>query len=258
MMVEDLFGIKIEPSEKTSPGDKVRFTAGVRDVLARILDSEGGKALARSIRFHKKTVLLQPYEGGDGCNAAEWHWGKRGETYSTVRFSPGSCGSGGCTAPCKGIINASLPHEVLFHELVHSLRRVSGHMHSWLLLGKMLNYQDSEEFTAILTTNIFISDVTNHQKSGLRADYATDDALDPALADSFGFFATGTKAFNLIATFCDENRAFTNLLAHVHARFNPIAVYYQNQRKAFEIAAEGDSEEVFRHTFAAATAVTSP
>ena len=258
MMIEERFGITIDPTWQGAPGNKLRFIAGVRDVLARILSSEGGKALARSLRYHKKTVLLQPYEGDVGCNAQEWHWGTRGDTYSTVRFSPGSCGSGGCTAPCKGIINASLPHEVLFHELVHSLRRVSGHLHSWLLLGKMLNYQDSEEFTAILTTNIFISDVTNHQKSGLRADYATDDALDPALADSLGFFATGTKAFNLIATFCDENRGFTNLLAHVRARFNPIAVYYQNQRKAFEIAAEGDSEEVFRHTFDAATANTGP
>jgi adenylate kinase family enzyme len=96
------------------------------------------------------------------------------------------------------------------------------------------------------------------RQADVGVDVATDDALDPALADSFGFFATGTKAFNLIATFCDENRAFTNLLAHVHARFNPIAVYYQNQRKAFEIAAEGDSEEVFRHTFDAATANTGP
>jgi adenylate kinase family enzyme len=253
MMVEELFGIKIEPSEKSSPRDQVLFTAGVRDVLSRILDSEGGKALARSIRYHNKTVLLQPYDG-EGCNAQEWHWGTRGETYSTVRFSPGACGSGGCTSPCKGIINASLPHEVLFHELVHSLRRVSGHLHSWILLGKMLNYQDSEEFTAILTTNIFISDVTNHQKSGLRADYATDDALDPALADSFGFFSTGTKVFNLIATFCDENPAFTKMLAHMHARFNPIAAYYHNQRKAFEIAADGDAEEVFGHTFDAANA----
>ena len=257
-MIEERFGIKIDPTWQGAAGNKLRFVAGVRDVLGRILNSDGGKALARSLRYHEKIILLQPYEGDGGCNAQEWHWGPRGETYSTVRFSPGACGSGGCTSPCKGIINASLPHEVLFHELVHSLRRVSGHMHPWLMLGRMLNYQDSEEFTAILTTNIFISDVTNHQKSGLRADYATDDALDPALADSFGFFASGTKAFNLIATFCLENPAFTKMLAHLHARFNPIAVYYHNQRKAFDIAAEGDSEDVFKHTFAAATANTGP
>jgi hypothetical protein len=35
------------------------------------------------------------------------------------------------------------------------------------------------------------------------------------------------------------------MLAKVSARFNPIAAFYKNQRKAFEMAATGDSEFVF-------------
>jgi len=35
------------------------------------------------------------------------------------------------------------------------------------------------------------------------------------------------------------------MLAKVSARFNPIAAFYKNRRKAFEMAARGDSEFVF-------------
>ena len=94
-------------------------------------------------------------------------------------------------------------------------------------------------------TNIFISDVTNHHKTSLRADAQSHAALDPELAGSFRFFSLGTRAFNIIANFCNENRGFTRMLATVSARFNPVAAYYKNPHKAFEMAANGDAENVF-------------
>ena len=237
-MIEKHFGIEIDPTWQGLAGNTDTFVSGVRQVLGQILRSQAGKILARSLLYHNKMTLLQPYEGQD-CNAQEWYWGNREDNYSVVRFRPGTCG---CDAPCKSQKNASLPHEVLFHELVHSLRRVSGHMHSWTLKkSDLAAYGDSEEFIAVVVTNIFISDVTNHNKSGLRADEVSHTALDPKLAESFRFYASGTKAFNLISSFCAENRGFATQLAHVHASFNPVAAFYKNRQKAFNIAADGDS-----------------
>ena len=257
-MIEKQFGIEIDPdwqttsdnatSENVPQLDKALYLGGVRNELARILKSEAGRDLAASLRYHAKTILLVRYTGGDG-NAQEWWWGSSPkENYSMVRFTPAS-GRSPCGEEVRKKRPASLPHEVLFHELVHSLRRMSGKMRGWNLRGKgSISAQGNiEEFIAIMVTNIFISDVTNHYKTGLRDDWSSHSPLDPALAESFRFFALGTRAFNLIATFCDDNPGFTKMLSKVRAHFNPIAAYYRNRQKAFDIAANGDAENTFQN-----------
>jgi len=238
-MIEQRFGIKILPTWHEGPGgNQAEFIRGVRAELSKIILSRAGMALADSLRFHHKTILLMPYEGNDGN--AEEDGVTPGSQQSVVLFTPltrASCCSSGKAA--------TLPHEILVHELVHSLRRISGHLHRNRVINKLQPYSNTEEFLAILVTNIFISDVTNPNKTSLRADHQSHAAVDPELADSFRFFSLGTRAFNVIANFCDENRGFTGMLAKVPARFNPIAAYYKNRRRAFEMAATGDAEAVF-------------
>ena len=249
-MIEKQFNIAIEPDAKpegSPPIDKTLYLSGVRTDLARILRSETGRDLAASLRFHSKQILLVPYPGQDG-NAQEDWWGRSAEdNYSKVRFTPVG-GRSPCGSELRKKQPATLPHEVLFHELVHSLRRISGKMHRYSLwgTGTLSSQGTNEEFIAIMVTNIFISDVTNNFKTGLRKDWVGHSPLDPALAESYRFFALGTKAFNLIATFCDANPGFTQMLSKVRAHFNPIAAYYKNRRKAFEIAANGDPTRVLR------------
>ena len=255
-MIERQFGIEIDAEWVTTSGGEANhhtllnpglYTGLVRNELERILKSDAGRHLAASLRYHSKKILLVPYTGGD-CNAQEWWWGSSAkDNYSMVRFSPATTGS-----PCSGEIKkrrpASLSHEVLYHELVHSLRRMSGKLRGWDLMGTSLADKGNiEEFISVLVTNIFISDVTNNFKTSLRDGWMGHGPLDPALARSYGFFALGTKAYNLIATFCDDNRSFTTMLSKVQAHFNPIAAYYQNPRKAFDIAADGDAEMAFQH-----------
>lgn len=257
-MIEKQFGIEVDPDWQTTSGNatpdngpplnKALFLSGVRNELAKILKSEAGRDLAASLRYHTKLILLVPYPGDDG-NAQEWWWGSSPkDNYSMVRFTPAS-GRSPCGEEVRKKRPASLSHEVLFHELVHSLRRMSGKMRGWNLrgTGTLSGQGNIEEFIAIMVTNIFISDVTNHYKTGLRDDWSSHSPLDPALAESYRFFALGTKAFNLIATFCDDNPGFTKMLSKVRAHFNPIAAYYQNRRKAFDIAANGDAENVFQN-----------
>ena len=255
-MIEKRFNIEIDPELETTTGGatsgkpilKAAYLSGVRNALAWIVESQAGSDLAASLRYHAKTILLVPYTGGD-CNAQEWWWGASAkDNYSIVRFSPPMGGSP-CGEKIKKKRPASLPHEVLFHELVHSLRRISGKLRGWGLqgTGSLSSQGNIEEFIAILVTNIFISDVTNRFKSGLRADWLSHAPLDPKLAQSYRFFSLGTKAYNLIATFCDDNPGFTKMLSKVRAHFNPVAAYYQDKRRAFEMAAQGDSEKVFQN-----------
>ena len=250
-MVEQQFGIQILPIWHGEPsGDPARFTQDVRLELQRILHSRAGRVLADCLRFQfssrapnpggkqGKAVLLMPYEGND-CNAEE-DGVTPGSQQSVVLFTPATRASG-----CSNGKAATLPHEILVHELVHALRRISSHLHAHKVIDKLRPYTHTEEFLAILVTNIFISDVTNHHKTRLRADHQSHAVLDPELADSFRFFSLGTRAFNVISAFCDENSGFARMLANVPARFNPIAAYYRNRRKAFEMAANGDADYVF-------------
>lgn len=243
-MFEQKFGIEIQPMwPDKAEGSPQEFIADVRSELVRILRSQTGQAIANSLKHHRKTILLMPYSGED-CNA-QTDTVSSISTQVVVLYSPRRLRKSPCSNKKSGENNATLPHEILFHELVHALRRVSGHNHRHFQTGQLINYGDSEEFLAILVTNIFISDVSNPNKTGLRAGHEGHLTLEKQLADSFQFFRLGTRAFNIIATFCDENRGFAALLSKVRARFNPVAAYLSNRQKAFSIAAEGDAGTVW-------------
>ena len=126
-MIEQQFGIEIRPIWHDKPGNAEGFTRDIRIELAKILQSRAGRYLAASLRFHKtqpmkQPILVMPYEEND-FNAQE-DAVTRGSLQSVLLFTPATLAS--CCSHGKA---ATLPHEVLFHELVHSLRRVSGHLH---------------------------------------------------------------------------------------------------------------------------------
>lgn len=250
-MIEEQFGIVFGATLWNEPSGSslAKHMHDTRIVLNQILRSRAGHALAASLRFHtsltgplpasnnNKWILLLPYEVND-CNAEEFSLSNSPKP--VVLFSPAKRGSG-----CSNGEAATLPHEVLYHELAHALREISGHLHKHEVINKLVPYTNTEEFLAVLATNIFISDVTNHWKTSLRADHISNATLDPALADSFRFFSLGIRTFNVISTFCNENHGFTRMLATVSAPFNPIAAYYENRQKALDMAADGDAGHIF-------------
>src|SRR4029450_7719334 len=142
-MVEQQFGIQILPTWHGEPaGNPEQFTHDVRVELHRILHSRAGRVLADCLRFQfssrapghgdgrGKVVLVMPYEGND-CNAEE-DGVTPGSQQSVVLFTPAT-GASGCS---KGK-PATLPHQILVHELVHALRRVSGHLHAHRVRNKL-------------------------------------------------------------------------------------------------------------------------
>jgi hypothetical protein len=64
-----------------------------------------------------------------------------------------------------GGTNGALPHEVLFHELIHAFRKITQSANKTFSKpttgGALHDYTDEGEFIAIVTANIFISDPSN-------------------------------------------------------------------------------------------------
>lgn len=252
MNVEQQFGAVIRAMWHGTPtSTEAEYIRDVRATLDRILLSRAGRALAAALRYqfsaaalskvaHGKSILIMPFEDDDDKENAQEDGVTPGADESVVLITPGACKS-----TCSGGRPATLPHEIMHHELVHALRRVSGHKKANRFMDKLKPFTNSEELLAIMLTNIFISDGTNHHKSSLRAEHVGHGKLDPALADSFGYFALGTTAYNVIARFCEENQGYSRMVAEIPAKFNPVWAYYKNRRKAFEIAAGGDADSAF-------------
>jgi hypothetical protein len=236
-MIEKQFNISIMHGS-------LAWAAGVRADLDRIHQTQAGALLARSLRDFKSTITLIPYEGGD-CNAQEGPASKAAPDISVVLFSPRPKGTA-CTNHRESETGAILPHESLHHELVHSLRRISGKFKRFALSGKLDLFHTNEEFYAILATNIYISDRSNRHKSNLRMDHAGHERLEARYESSYRYFQLGTKAYNLIAKFCTDHPDYSKQLAAIRANFNPLAAYYANPRKAFDQAAEGDADATIR------------
>jgi hypothetical protein len=170
-------------------------------------------------------VRIQRYTGGD-CNATEGN--------STVNYSPWLQGPCGHIWTRISKNRGMLPHEVLFHELVHALRDAAGHGNSMApLSGGLKGYDNTEELIAVVVTNVYMADPTNKKadRVGLRRDHGFG-TLNPALADSLEFFASSQDAYKYIDQFCREDAWFTKKLAESKATFNPIAVYYHDQAAA--------------------------
>jgi hypothetical protein len=240
------FGIAIEQTGLTGP-EATNYESVVKMHLDWIEATDVGKALFHAIgrnildaapanlaTFRGTTdmgtaprgVLIQPYTGG-ACNAAELR--------SLVNYSPYIFnGTGPCGHYVQSIVTnrGMLPSEVLFHELVHALRDAAGHGNRTAPLGGGLSgYGDTEEFIAVVVTNIFMTDPTNKYGTGIQVGLRRDHGfgkMTPNLADSLGFFSSSRNTFNRIDRFCKDDPWFTKKLAGTRAAFNPIAAYYNN------------------------------
>jgi hypothetical protein len=234
------YSLTIEAASLT-PAAARAYEAGVKGNLSKLLQTASGRILLNSIRFNARRfnshVKIVPYDGAQGrCNAyVQTEATPAGKMAATVLFSPETWSRSG---PCARILRdntrnkATLPDEVLFHELVHALRTLAQIFKMPLLTGGLYRYEDFDEFCAILATNVHISDRTNRVKTGLSSDHHGGRPLDKQLAGSLAFYQSGRNTFHWVERFCTENRGFTELLAGVKADFNPLAAYYHDREKA--------------------------
>ncbi len=237
MSIEWNFMLDLRPSwvNKTQAAN---WETAVRREIVKIATVNSGQVLLNSIRFHGKWVPITHYDNTQGpVNAyvdPKIGTARDGRPYGAiVYYSPH------LFYPHSGYVstdstknNGEQPDEILFHELVHAFRRVSSKRHREDTSGGLLQYDSNEEFYAILSTNIYVSDPTNKKKSGLREDHQDYAALPPGLAASFDFFKSSRDAFTLVKQFSVDNPGFTKALAGVPAPFNPLAAFFADPAKA--------------------------
>lgn len=249
MGFEKRYSIKIDPFGLAG-AVAVAYEHKVREHLTLIDCTTVGRLLLNSIAWHARntpanlqdgSVPIQPYTGG-ACNATIGHktltqtgWSQPVVNYSPEMFGP----HGACYASLQKdeTSRGLLPDEILFHELVHALRGTSAQYMSLIpLSGGLKRYDSREEFIAVLCTNIYITDPSKKSKSGLRRDHIQYTPLEKGLDGSFEFYRSARNAYAQVAQFCNENRGFTKALSRVKTRFNPIAAYYQDKEKAYQMS----------------------
>jgi hypothetical protein len=126
---------------------------------------------------------------------------------------------------------------------VHSFRRLTKKNNRYALRRGLLQYDNNEEFYAVLVTNVFISDPSNDYKSSLRqGHHAPSQPLDKSLASSLKFFRSSRQAYQLIARFFQDHPTFARQLAKSKAVFNPFAAYDRNPALARQMSESGEAQ----------------
>lgn len=208
----------------------ITYKMKVNQHLNLIYGTKVGRILFDCIRFHGLPVDISPYTGV-GCNSGGGWTTAAGTRQGFATYSPDTFAPHGACSAALGT-SGRLGHEILFHELVHAFRGVSGKWNKVALGLNMSRYTDSEEFLAVMLTNIFISDGSNKKKSSLRADHTDYQSLAPDFVAPFSFFESSTLVLPLVKKFVEENHGLAIMLAHSHAPFNPIADYVASSDKA--------------------------
>jgi hypothetical protein len=215
--------------------------------LKKIGTSETGKAVLQAIQQTGKQMRIKPYTPAaaaatGACNAyaqpQDWTAatakgkpvggavGTGAGSNAEIRYSSPMWGYGGtCAGTAPPTAAGTSPPALLFHEMVHGLRQMAGLSFGNKLTGVLQNYDNEEEFFAILVSNIFVTDPTNAVPNRtLRADHHGFTTLAAAQATTAGFLAVQDNRA-LVGKVVAQQVGLALALAKVRATFNPIQGY---------------------------------
>jgi nucleoid-associated protein YgaU len=143
--------------------------------------------------------------------------GTGGGTDIEVHFSPELFATS--TGP------ASLPDDILLHEMVHGLREMQGEFDQVPTGPQDLNYDNDEEFLAIVMSNIYVSE-KNGPLAVLRKDHHGSQPLPDKESSSDGFLLNNLEnLFWIKVLYPQEMAYFLAVAANPMATFNPIREY---------------------------------
>jgi hypothetical protein len=237
MAFPDEYNIDIvAPSDSWGGVDPDKWKTAVLQTVVKITASEAGMALLRALAKQWDYIKVKPPVkcGAESFPVRDFD-SKRQRGYgAVVLFDPFDYLSGSACfvrKPRGSNNHGFLPHEVLFHELIHGHRQTQRLGEPTELDGGLKWYRNQEEFLAIVLTNIYISDVTNRHKSGLRADEYGGRPLEKGLSDSMSFFLSSPQVLPLLSKFRSAQTDLFNALAKVKASFNPLQAMVQHPRE---------------------------
>lgn len=111
------------------------------------------------------------------------------------------------------------PDEILFHELVHAVRATHGRFATPQKMGD--NFDNRDEFCAILLTNIYSSEL----RRPLRRDHHGDNPL-PMSDQGRGNYLS--KYFLEVERCFNDHPELSNEIARVNCAFNPLRDYKEH------------------------------
>jgi hypothetical protein len=199
----------------------------VETIFQGILNRKTGQIIVQGIHASGWSVVVKPYWKND-CNAGTVGRPEmaRGEINVLIGYSPdASCA---VDPRSRDFQPGGTPEEVLFHELVHAFRIVTGqssdrkmYPNTFLSAAAMLKglqeYDLEEDFFAVLIANIFSAETGRP----LRGGHHANEALPPALSSNKAFLAVEDYA-RLVRQFCVQHHSVSQELSRVPTTFNPI------------------------------------
>jgi hypothetical protein len=228
-----------------------QYELAVEHALHRIESSYTGKVLLSAIRSTNKAIQIIPYSDCI-CNAGtlpadraaaslrnqvvaipyndqnacfiEYIKGTGTGCDEKVYFTPTVWGFGvrGACAKYAGAPGAS-PSLVLFHELAHAYRNARGVSNSRPTTGTNILYDSTEEFFAIVLSNVLATDPTfDTANRTLRADHDGGRPLAANLSTSKGFVAD-TENRKMMKELAYSESCLVSALRGSKSTFNPFA-----------------------------------
>ena len=217
-----------------APTNMSEWKASIEKHLFKIASTDVGMALFNAIIDSGFYIAIGP-EADNHCNAHGFGGATGGYQGKLVKggvtFNPKAYENGSHCARIKRGKNhkyGSLPDEILFHELIHALRGGLLLNNATPVQGGLTRYSNTEEFLAIVITNIYISDPKNNSSSGLRAGHAGKLPLEKRFSRSLCFFASSPQILPLLLDFQAKQPRLATSLASVKANFNPLEAMATN------------------------------
>jgi hypothetical protein len=209
--------------------DKDALKTGTCNAFPRADDEAGSHPDGQFWFVHPETD--NPYENRDDRSKVKGT-GKGSDV--KLHFTPGIFASKDRTkrAPCDtGGGYGSASDVILFHEMVHSVRRMGAHQMAWPTEGKLLAYGNIEEFLAIVAANVYLS--ARKQDDQLRADHSAYTPLKAPLNTTAGFLAEPENLEILLKYYLNEVELYQNLsqVSEAEAKFNPFRELVWNGAK---------------------------
>jgi hypothetical protein len=152
-----------------------------------------------------------------------WGTPKGGGSDVHTFFTPGEGNDKACSNH-SGLC-ATLPDEILLHEMVHALRMMQGVFNPVPTTGR---YKNEEEFLALVITNVYISKKKGNKL--LRPDYQNHyGALEPKWSTSEGFLKDDENK-RILEFYSTRWQPVFGLLGDVDTPFNPFRPFKISQK----------------------------
>jgi hypothetical protein len=253
-MGPDKYGITVNPLGLAGAQART-YCYQVREHLKWIERTKSGKILFNSIKYYGNPVEIRPYTGNFGaCNAtadtevASPTIGGIFDAIATagrslikgvITYSPSTWSKHGPCQPAGIPRQGEMWDEVLFHELVHVFRSVSGKSGNVRIpmQAGLKHYTNNEEFYAVMLQNIYVADKTNKIKTGLIGNHG-HWPLVQQYRKPWGFYSESSQVFDLVDKFCQDHKGLSKRMANdlADSEFNPLADYYADREKARAIS----------------------